>query len=56
MGRGHQLGRFVLVADKRAGASIAERTVAIALSDQLGAVLALEVRHPLEGRGLDDDA
>jgi K+-sensing histidine kinase KdpD len=41
MGRGQQLGRFVLVADAREGASIEARTVAIALSDQLGGALAL---------------
>ena len=41
MGRGRELGRFVLVGDKRAGVSVEERTVAIALSDQLGALLAL---------------
>jgi Domain of unknown function (DUF4118) len=40
LGRGHQLGRFVLVSDPSAGASLEERTVAVALSDQLGSVLA----------------
>ena len=42
LGRGRQLGRFVLVSDPTAGASLEERTVAVALSDQLGAVLAGE--------------
>jgi hypothetical protein len=42
LGRGRQLGRFVLVSDPIVGASLEERTVAIALSDQLGAVLAGE--------------
>ena len=42
LGRGRQLGRFVLVASPTAGASLEERTVAVALSDQLGAVLAGE--------------
>jgi hypothetical protein len=42
LGRGRQLGRFVLVSDLTAGASLEERTVAVALSDQLGAVLAGE--------------
>jgi hypothetical protein len=42
LGRGRQVGRFVLVSDPRAGASLEERTVAVALSDQLGAVLAGE--------------
>ncbi|HEY7106293.1 MAG TPA: DUF4118 domain-containing protein [Acidimicrobiia bacterium] len=42
LGRGRQVGRFVLVSSPRAGASLEERTVAVALSDQLGAVLAGE--------------
>ena len=42
LGRGRQLGRFVLISSPTAGASIEERTVAVALSDQLGAVLAGE--------------
>ena len=42
LGRGRQVGRFVLVSDSTAGASLEERTVAVALSDQLGAVLAGE--------------
>ncbi len=42
LGRGRQLGRFVLVSSPTAGASLEERTVAVALSDQLGAVLAGE--------------
>lgn len=56
LGRGRQVGRFVLVADARSGASLEERTVAVALSDQLGAVLALDDRPPLETRSSDDDA
>jgi hypothetical protein len=42
LARGRQIGRFVLVADARAGVSMEARTVAVALSDQVGAVLALE--------------
>ncbi len=42
LGRGRQLGRFVLISDPTAGVSLEERTVAVALSDQLGAVLAGE--------------
>jgi Domain of unknown function (DUF4118) len=42
LGRGRQLGRFVLVSSPTEGASLEERTVAVALSDQLGAVLAGE--------------
>jgi uncharacterized protein DUF4118 len=42
LGRGRQLGRFVMVSSPTAGASLEERTVAVALSDQLGAVLAGE--------------
>jgi Domain of unknown function (DUF4118) len=42
LGRGRQVGRFVLVSSPTAGASLEERTVAVALSDQLGAVLAGE--------------
>jgi hypothetical protein len=50
LGRGRQVGRFVLVSDPRAGASLEERTVAVALSDQLGAVLAAEdLRYPTQG-------
>ena len=41
-GRGRELGRFVLVADTREGVSLEARTVAVALSDQLGGVLAFE--------------
>ena len=42
LGRGRELGRFVLVSDGLSGASIEARTVAVALSDQLGAVLVLD--------------
>jgi hypothetical protein len=42
LGRGRQLGRFVLVSDPDVGVSLEERTVAVALSDQLGAVVAGE--------------
>ena len=44
LGRGREVGRFVLVARTGESASLETRTVAIALSDQLGAVLALEQR------------
>jgi hypothetical protein len=40
LGRGREVGRFVLAARAGVGASIEDRTVAIALSDQLGAALA----------------
>jgi hypothetical protein len=42
LGRGRQLGRLVLVPEPGVGVSIEERIVAIAISDQLGAVLAAE--------------
>lgn len=42
LARGRRIGRFVLVADARAGVSMEARTVAVALSDQVGAILALE--------------
>lgn len=37
LGRGRELGRFVLTPDPTQGASLEERIVAVALSDQLGA-------------------
>jgi hypothetical protein len=40
LGRGRQLGRLVLVPEPDVGVSIEERVVAVALSDQVGAVLA----------------
>jgi K+-sensing histidine kinase KdpD len=40
LGRGHQVGRLVLVPSPRSGASLEERVVAVALSDQLGAAIA----------------
>lgn len=40
LGRGHRFGRLVLVPTPNAGASLEERVVAVALSDQLGAALA----------------
>jgi hypothetical protein len=46
LGRGRQLGRLVLLPEPDAGVSIEERVVAIALSDQLGAVLAAEFNTP----------
>jgi hypothetical protein len=46
LGRGRQLGRLVLVPEPGIGVSIEERVVAIALSDQLGAVLAAELEGP----------
>jgi hypothetical protein len=42
LGRGQQLGRLVLVPEPDVGVSIEERVVAVAISDQLGAVLAAE--------------
>jgi hypothetical protein len=40
--RGRTVGRFVLVPDLSVGVSIVERTVAVALVDQLGAALAAD--------------
>jgi len=40
LGRGRQLGRFVLVADARVGLTLEDRAVAVVISDQLGAALA----------------
>lgn len=46
LGRGYQLGRFVLTPDPDVGVSIEERVVAVALADQFGAVLAAEREIP----------
>jgi hypothetical protein len=46
LGRGRQVGRLVLVPDPYVGVSLEERVVAIAISDQLGAVLAAELHSP----------
>ena len=54
LARGRQVGRFVLVADARAGVSIESRTVAVALSDQVGAVLAVDDRAALDAPPIDD--
>jgi len=54
LARGRQVGRFVLVADARAGVSIESRTVAIALSDQVGAVVAVDGRTALDTPRFDD--
>jgi hypothetical protein len=48
LGRGRELGRFVLVADAREGVSLEARTVAVALADQLGGVLALGDVPPVQ--------
>ncbi len=40
LGRGRVVGRIVLTPDPHAGASLEERVVAVALSDQLGAAIA----------------
>jgi len=42
LGRGRAFGRFLLVPDPNEGASLEERFVAVALSDQLGAAMAAE--------------
>ncbi|HEX9466830.1 MAG TPA: DUF4118 domain-containing protein [Acidimicrobiia bacterium] len=42
LGRGQTFGRLVLEPDPNVGVSIEERVVAVALSDQLGAALAVE--------------
>jgi K+-sensing histidine kinase KdpD len=54
LARGRQIGRFVLVADARAGVSMEARTVAVALSDQVGAVVALEDGTAFGRPGVDD--
>jgi Domain of unknown function (DUF4118) len=46
LSRGRQVGRLVLEPDPEVGASIEERVVAIAISDQLGAVLSAELDSP----------
>jgi hypothetical protein len=55
LGRGREVGRFVLVADAREGVSLEARTVAIALSDQLGGVLALGGAPPMEPHSFGND-
>jgi len=45
MGRGRQLGRFVLVADARVGLTLEDRAVAVVISDQLGAAMAADGRR-----------
>ena len=40
LGRGQQLGRFLLVPQPGVGASLEERVVAVAIADQVGAALA----------------
>jgi hypothetical protein len=40
LGRGHLLGRFVLDPQPLTGVSLEERVVAVAVADQVGAVLA----------------
>jgi K+-sensing histidine kinase KdpD len=47
LGRGRELGRLVLVPDPHSGASLEERVVAVALSDQLGAAIAAAGTHEL---------
>lgn len=42
LGRGRQVGRFLLIPNPRAGASLEERVVAVALTDQLGAAIAAD--------------
>lgn len=51
LGRGQQYGRLVLVPKPGTGASIEERAVAVALSDQLGAALAADWRQQPPGAG-----
>jgi len=46
LGRGRQVGRLVLEPDPDVGVSLEERVVAIAISDQLGAVMAAELHAP----------
>jgi Domain of unknown function (DUF4118) len=55
LGRGRQLGRLVLVPEPDVGVSIEERVVAIALSDQLGAVLAAELDAPKTNGDREND-
>lgn len=40
LGRGHQIGRFVLMPERGVGVTLEERIVAVALADQVGASLA----------------
>jgi K+-sensing histidine kinase KdpD len=49
--RGAEVGRFVLVPEPGEGASLEQRVVAVALADQVGAVLGGE---PPAGSGLED--
>jgi Domain of unknown function (DUF4118) len=55
LGRGRQLGRLVLEPEPDAGVSIEERVVAIALSDQLGSVLAAELDAPKTNGDREND-
>jgi hypothetical protein len=55
LGRGRQFGRLVLTPEPDVGVSIEERVVAIALSDQLGAVLAAELDAPKTNGDLQSD-
>jgi hypothetical protein len=55
LGRGRQIGRLVLTPEPDVGVSIEERVVAIALSDQLGAVLAAELDAPKTNGDLQSD-
>jgi Domain of unknown function (DUF4118) len=55
LGRGRQLGRLVLEPQPDVGVSIEERVVAIALSDQLGAVLAAELDAPKTNGDREND-
>jgi hypothetical protein len=45
LGRGQQLGRFVLDPTPGAGVSLEQRVVAVAVADQVGAVLATPIAH-----------
>jgi hypothetical protein len=55
LGRGRQLGRLVLEPEPDVGVSIEERVVAIALSDQLGSVLAAELGAPKTNGDREND-
>jgi len=51
LGRGHVLGRFVLHPTPGTGVSLEQRVVAVALADQVGAVLAAPQRGEKQSHG-----
>jgi len=55
LGRGRQVGRLVLEPEPDVGVSLEERVVAIAISDQLGAVVAAELDAPKTNGDREND-